>query len=149
MVKAYDRLEWDFIFAVLARFHSSWINYIRVMFTECWFSILMNGQVHGFFQSSRGLRQGDPLATSLFLLAEEVLSRGLCKLYQEGAVMPYRVPRRCQPISHLLFADDTIIFCNGSKRSLKNRMTFLQSYEQASGQLVSRDKSCFITSSKG
>lgn len=48
MVKAYDRLEWDLIFAVLSRFgfHPRWINYVRAMFTDCWFSILLNGAVH-------------------------------------------------------------------------------------------------------
>lgn len=65
-------------------------------------------------KSSRGLRQGDPLAPSLFIIAEEVLSRGLLALYASGAVKPFHVPRGCPATSHLLFADDTIIFTNGS-----------------------------------
>lgn len=74
MEKAYDRLEWDFLFQVLLRFgfHPGWVNYIRAMFTNCWFSVLYNGGAHGFFKSTRGLRQGDPLAPSLFILAQEV-----------------------------------------------------------------------------
>lgn len=86
MVKAYDRLEWDFLFAVLSRFgfHPRWKHYVRAMFTDCWKTILLHGAVHGFSKSSRGLRQA--LAPSLFILAEEVLSRGLSKLYAEGSV---------------------------------------------------------------
>lgn len=124
MTKAYDRLEWPFLFEVLARFGFSerWISYVRSMFTNCWFSVLYNGSVHGYFKSSRGLRQGDPLAPSLFIIAEEVLSRGLLALYASGAVKPFHVPRGCPATSHLLFADDTIIFTNGSKRSLERLM---------------------------
>lgn len=146
MGKAYDRLEWDFLFQVLLRFgfHPGWVNYIRAMFTNCWFSVLYNGGVHGFFKSTRGLRQGDPLASSLFILAQEVLSRGLTTLLDHGLVKAYHGPRGCPAISHLLFADDTIIFTNGSKASLTNLLRFLSKYEEASGQKINRGKSGFL-----
>ena len=73
---------------------SKWIGYIHAMFTNNWFSVLYNGGVHGYFHSTRGLRQGDLLAPSLFILAEEVLSRGLSHLLEQGRSKPYHVPRR-------------------------------------------------------
>lgn len=150
MGKAYDRLEWNFLFQVLHQFgfNSTWINYIKAMFTNCWFSILFNGGVHGYLKSTRGLRQGDPLAPSLFILAEEALSRGISSLYDQGKVVPFHTYRNCPIVSHLLFADDSIIFTNGSKSSLKNWMQFIIKYESSSGQKISRDKSCFIMAKK-
>lgn len=131
MEKAYDRLEWDFLFLVLQKFgfHHQWIKYIQAMFTNCWFSLLYNGGVHGFFKSSRGLRQGDPLAPTLFIIAEEVLSRGLSMAFSQRQITYYKVPRNCPKVTHLLFADDTLVFKNGDKRSIQGLLQFNNLYE--------------------
>lgn len=74
MAEAYDRLEWDFLFADLKRFgfNTQFINPIEIMANNCWFSISMNGESAGFFKSTRGIRQGDAIAPHLFILAQEV-----------------------------------------------------------------------------
>ena len=79
---------------------------------------MVNDSPEGFFGSSRGLRQGDPLSPLLFLLIMEVLSRLLkkseeCNLirgFQVGSVKFVGVR-----ISYLLFVDDTILFCDASR----------------------------------
>ena len=58
--------------------------------------------------------------------------------------MGYKVPRYCPTISHLAFADDIIIFANGSASSLKKIMRVLELYQRASGQLVNTSKSGFL-----
>lgn len=52
-------------------------------------------------------------------------------------------PSHCPAISHLAFADDMIIFSNGSKKSLQHLVNFLARYEAESGQLI-KEKSCFV-----
>ena len=47
---------------------------MKACITTVWFSVLVNGSTTGFFGSSRGFHQGDPLSPLLFLLVIEVLS---------------------------------------------------------------------------
>ena len=81
------------------------------------FSVLINGSPSGFFQSSRGLRQGDPLSPYLFVIAMEVFSYMLRRVISGGFLSGRRVRGRSGEgvqISHLLFADDTLVFCEKS-----------------------------------
>eukprot|EP00253_Pinus_taeda_P029063 PITA_29063 len=75
--KAYDRLNWDYLRAVLEAysFERRWIAWIISMISTPNFSILLNGIPTNPFNSSRGIRQGDPISSFLFILAMEGLSR--------------------------------------------------------------------------
>lgn len=48
------------------------------------FSILVNGTSYGFFKSSRGLRQGDPLSPFLFIIVVEALGNLLARGVENG-----------------------------------------------------------------
>ena len=104
-------------------------------------SVLINGSVEGFFQCSRGVRQGDPLSPLPFCLAEEVLSRGLSNLVEEQKIDLMATPLGIVPPSHVLFADDIMVFMRATKRSLRNLMKFMEEYGLNSGQRVNKAKS--------
>ncbi|XP_031287891.1 uncharacterized protein LOC116146622 [Pistacia vera] len=115
MAKAYDHVDWKFLLNVLTSFgfSSQVCNLVRECVTCPWFSIMMNGTSKGFFQPARGLRQGDPLSPYLFIIMEEVLSRLLCKNFEEGRIRCYSHPVGAPLVSHLLYADDLLVFVNG------------------------------------
>ena len=82
------------------------------------FLVLINESLVGFFGSSRGFHQGDPLSPLLFLLVIEVLSRLLKRTEDGGFLSGFQAnpnTRGGMHISHLLFVDDTILFCDASK----------------------------------
>ena len=81
--KAYDYVSWSFWLAVLKKmgFGERWIKWIEWRISTMKFSILINGSPSDFFQSSRGLRQGDPLSSYLFVIAMEFFSCLMKLLY--------------------------------------------------------------------
>ncbi|XP_073037138.1 uncharacterized protein [Primulina eburnea] len=145
MAKAYDRVQWPFLFEVLRHFGFSErvVAMVSACISHCHFSVNINGSLSGFFGSTRGLRQGDPLSPLLFILGAEYLSRGLDSLYLQHPELRYR--SGCDiMVSHLAYADDVIIFANGGSRSMRRLMGLLHHYENCSGQLVNAVKSSVI-----
>ena len=86
--KAYDHVNWDCLLSLLDRmgFGSKWISWMRACISTVRFSVIVNGSPTGFFDSSRGLRQGDPLSPLLFLLIMEVLSCMLRRSVERGFI---------------------------------------------------------------
>ncbi|XP_071926190.1 uncharacterized protein [Coffea arabica] len=146
MMKTYDRVSWCFLLQVMRRFGFSetWIDVIWRLVSNVWFSVLINGTPQGFFRSTRGLRQGDPLSPALFVLGAEALSRALNALAEQRQFQPFKVPIGCPVITHLAFADDMVIFTGGLKSSLCLVVRVLEDYCEVSGQKINKQKSAFL-----
>ncbi|KAG6538552.1 hypothetical protein ZIOFF_003676 [Zingiber officinale] len=147
MAKAYDRVQWGVLFRVMAAFgfSESVIAFIRRCVTSSWFSVLVNGQLSGFFRSQRGLRQGDPISPFLFILAAELFSRGIEALFAAYPGMAYATGCDMR-VSHLAYADDVVIFLNGSLDCVRRGKSFLDRYEAQTGQAINAGKSSFFPS---
>ena len=144
--KAYDHVNWEALFYLLGQmgFGLKSRGWIKACVSTIHFSVLVNGSLEGFFGSSCGLRQGDPLSSLLFLLIIEVLSRLLKKTEECNLIWGFHVGVVNSigvSISHLLFADDTILFCNASKEQLLSIRLVLSCFQAFMGLKVNIGKS--------
>lgn len=78
------------------------------------YSVNINGTQVGPILPSRGLRQGDPLSPYLFLFCVEGLSGALRKSAEQGRITGCKIHSQAPAITHLLFADDSFLFCKAS-----------------------------------
>ena len=108
---------------------------------------MVNGSPAGFFGSFRGPRQGDPLSPFLFLLIMEVLSCILKKTEEGSLIQCFHVgPNNSTGIriSHLLFADDTILFCDASREQILSIRLVLTCFQAFTGLKMNVGKSEII-----
>ena len=120
--KAYDWVEWTFLQRMMVKlgFDPNWVHLAMETVTMASYSILINGEPRGFVTPTRGIRQGDPLFPYLFLLCAEGLKR--IKSSQHGIW-----------VSHLLFADDSLLFCQATMEERQRLLQLLEQYEATSG----------------
>ena len=125
-------------------FGDRWIRWIYFCISTVKFSVLINRSPVGFFSTQKGLRQGDPLSPYLFILAMEGLSQLLARAKELQWIQGFQVgsnPATTVNVSHLLYADDTLIFCGADREQVSNLNTTLIVFEAISGLYINMLKS--------
>lgn len=119
MEKAFNFMEWSFIIKILDSlgFHSKWIMWIKECISIVSYSVVINGIPHDFFHSSRSLRHGNPLSPFLFITSTKVLSRPIIKEENQGLLKGINISRTSPTLTHLLFANDLILFGKASSQN--------------------------------
>lgn len=147
IAKAFDTLSWSFLFSCLQSLNipEKLLSWLKACICTTNFTVGYNGYVHGYFKGTRGLRQGDPLSPYLFVIAMNNLSLMLNRAARE---MKFKYHLKCQPskLTHLSFADDLLIFIDGSLASVQAVLQVLREFELRSGLAVSVQKSSFFAS---
>ena len=130
-------------------FGDRWIRWVQYCISSTSFAVLVNGSSTDFFSASRGLRQGDPLSPLLFLMVMEVLTRMIDAASSDGLISGFSIRRLGSElgelkVSHLLFADDTIVFCDNDCEQIVNLRCILIWFQAVSGLRVNLSKSSIL-----
>ncbi|KAI9173782.1 hypothetical protein LWI28_006415 [Acer negundo] len=133
--KVFDTLDWSFLCRVLQAFgfSSIFVDWIDDILRSSRLSVLFNGVPERYFCCFRRVRQGDPLSPLLFGIAEDFLCRLLTRLVGSSHILPISSPRGFLALSHLLYADDVLIFYRGTQKNLKHIMSAFRDYGDISG----------------
>ena len=144
MEKAYDKLNWNFIEAILTKFgfHKTWIKWTMACIRNASFSVLVNNVPGKPFSPSRGIRQGDPLSPYIFVIAMEYLARKLqAESLKPKSDIGIKLVPRSTSIPFLSFADDTLILAKANYKKISTIKEILNEFAEKSGLNINFGKS--------
>ncbi len=139
--RAFDQVNWAFLKEVLVArgFGDRWIQWIDSLLNSASAAVILNGVPGKPFALNRGLRQGDPLSPLLFIICMDVLYRMIQRATDEGFLPRMGVGECC--FHTLQFADDILIFFDGTSRSAAIIKLILDGFSNSSGLKINYDKS--------
>ena len=142
MGKTYDRVEWVFLEKIMRKlgFNEKWITLMTLCVSTVSYSILINGAPNGFIQPTRGIRQSDPVSPFLFLLCSEGLHGLLTQSALRGDIHGFSISKISPTLTHLLFADNSLLFCRSNAKECEKVLEVLQIYEKSLGQQINKAK---------
>ncbi|CAL0315533.1 unnamed protein product [Lupinus luteus] len=126
-----------------------WRSWIKSCLQSNSVSVLVNGSPTSEFSMARGLRQGDPIAPFLFLIVVEALAGLMRSAVSKNIFKGYQVGRNKVQISHLQYADDTLLIGENSLANITVLKGILKCFELSSGLRINFHKSCFMGINSG
>ena len=140
--KAYDGIDWNFLDKIMRKigFNEQWINLIMRCVKIVSYLVLVNGEPCSMIHPTRGIRQGDPLSPFLFLLCTKGLNGLIKEAENNGDIHGFSLCWRGPKLTHLLFMDDSLLFCKATMEECGKVLEILNMYEVTLGQKVNRSK---------
>lgn len=121
-----------------------WVDLVMKMVTSVAYKYKINGFVSRKLIPSRGLCQGDPLSPYLFIHVVDVLSHMLLKAKEQGRIKGINLSMGGPNITHLFFADDSLLFAKATEEEMYQLIQILNLYSRAFGQRINVNKSGLI-----
>ncbi|KAI9165429.1 hypothetical protein LWI28_014034 [Acer negundo] len=130
MSKAFDGVEWKFIESKMKElgFSSRWISLIMRCISSVSYPVIINGEVCSNIIPTTGLRQGDPLSPFLFHIFDEDLTSLIQDGQKRGNILGFQCNRGRPVITHLFFADDSLIFTKANEKNCVAIINILADY---------------------
>lgn len=127
--KAFDSVDWKFLRILLEAigFPNKYVEWVLGCISTPWFSISFNGSLATFFKGAKGLCPGDPLSPYLFVLTMEVFTQLIDRAANEGK-LGYHPKCKKVNITHLIFANDLMVFSDGTNSSIRAICAVLQQF---------------------
>ena len=146
--KAFDPLQLSFIQKTLISlgFGPSIVQWFKTFYNNTESCTMNNGWTSNFFSVHRGVRQGCPLSSYLFILSAEILAKTIGKNTDIKGLMV-----KDTEIKLSQYADDTTLILDGSEKSLSEALRVLENFENVSGLRLNSKKTeaLWIGSSSG
>ncbi|WVZ50906.1 LOW QUALITY PROTEIN: hypothetical protein U9M48_002112 [Paspalum notatum var. saurae] len=141
--KAYDKVDWDFLQQTLwvKGFSNRWCDWIKKVVSKGNVNVKVNDDLGHYFQTKKGVRQGDPLSPFLFNLIADMLATLITRGKANGqfrGVIPHLVEGG---LSILQYADDTILFLEYDLAETVNLKLVLSVFKKLSGLKINFHKS--------
>ena len=127
------------------RFSYDFVELIMRCITTSSFSVLINVVAKGLIQPQRGLRQGCPLSPYLFILCAETFTNLLQLVESQQLIHGIKFSKELS-ITHLLFADDSLIFTRATREDYTNLKKVFYCYATAFGKIFNFEKSSMFFS---
>ena len=123
-----------------------WVQLAMETVCTTTYLVLINGKPKGFVTPTRGIKQGDPLSSYLFLFCAEGLSAMIRKIEEARNLKGILSSDGGVRLSHLLFVDNSFIFCQATMEKCQRLLAILKQYEVTSGQAINRQKTTLFFS---
>lgn len=139
--KAFDRVEWPYLFDVLRRYRCGpeFCRWVKLLYSEPSAKVITNNMTSEPFGLSRGTRQGCPLSPMLFVMILEPLA---ISIRNHPGIQGIRISDQEHQIS--LFADDILLYLSDLKTSIPALVDLLHRFGTFSGYKVNHSKSSIL-----
>lgn len=148
LTKAYDKLNWEFIWHILEEIEipKDMVNVIMHGVTSVETNINWNGSKNDFFRPQRGIGQGDPMSPYIFALCMDKLMHLIEQAINRKKWKPFNIGKSGVGISYLMLADNLFIFGEASQGQLRCVKGTLENFRRMSDEEISNDKSSILFS---
>ena len=138
--KAFDTLSWNFMYQTLQHFgfNNSFISWVKTLYTEINSSVINNGWISAPVRLQRGIRQGCPCSSIIFVIAVEIMANRL-RYNNNIKGIEIKLNGKTHNLKISQLADDTTLFLK-SKEEINIALNIIEIFGSFSGLKLNKNK---------